>query len=73
MFLLSAIFVILANNYFGLKSVGFVAFLPQLLAYVFGLSQVGITLPASINRRGWISDKGNGRNMYRNIESAHTE
>lgn len=46
MLLLSVTLVVFVNNYLGLKNVSFIAFVPQLLSYIFGLSQVGIPLPS---------------------------
>ena len=46
MLLLSVTLVVFVNNYLGLKNVSFIAFVPQLLSYIFGLSQVGIQLPS---------------------------
>lgn len=48
MFLLSAVLVIFANNYTGLKSISFIVFIPQLLSYLFGFSELGIPLPSAI-------------------------
>lgn len=46
MLLLSVTLVVFVNNYLGLKNVNFIAFVPQLLSYIFGLSQIGIQLPS---------------------------
>jgi hypothetical protein len=48
MFLLSVVLVISANNYTGLKSISFVVYIPQLLAYLFGFSELGIPLPSAV-------------------------
>jgi len=48
MFLLSAVLVIFANNYTGLKSISFIVFIPQLLSYLFGFSELGIPLPSTV-------------------------
>ncbi len=48
MFLLSAVLVMFANNYIGLKSVTLIAFIPQLLSFLFGLSEIGTSLPNEI-------------------------
>lgn len=48
MFLLSIVLVILANNYTGLKSIAFIVFVPQLLSYLFGFSELGIPLPSAV-------------------------
>lgn len=48
MFLFSAVLVIFANNYTGLKSISFIVFIPQLLSYLFGFSELGINLPSLI-------------------------
>lgn len=46
--LLSATLVLFVNNFLGLKNVTLVAFLPEILSFVFGLSQVGIQLPSTL-------------------------
>ena len=48
MFLLSVVLVIFANNYTGLKSISFIVFIPQLLSYLFGFSELGIPLPSAV-------------------------
>lgn len=48
MFLLSVVLVIFANNYSGLKSISFIVFIPQLLSYLFGFSELGIPLPSAV-------------------------
>ncbi|MEM0159135.1 MAG: hypothetical protein QW812_06460 [Thermoplasmataceae archaeon] len=48
MFLVSVVFVILINNYVGLRNVTFVAYVPQILSYIFGFSEFGVPLPANV-------------------------
>jgi hypothetical protein len=48
MFLLSAVLVIFANNYTGLKSVSLIVLIPQILSYLFGFSELGVALPAAV-------------------------
>ncbi len=47
-FLLSCVLVLFANNSLGLKSISFIALLPQLLSYLFGFSELGVPLPSYI-------------------------
>ncbi|WP_337860682.1 hypothetical protein [Ferroplasma sp.] len=45
MFLLAMLLIIAVNNYLGLKNVSFVSFIPLLLTYIFGFTQLSIKLP----------------------------
>ena len=48
MFLLAVILVISVNNYAGLKSISFVAVIPQILSYIFAFSALGAPLPVDM-------------------------
>lgn len=48
MFLFSVVIVVLVNDYLGLKSISFVAAVPQLFSYVFGFSELGVPLPKDV-------------------------
>ncbi|WMT44416.1 MAG: hypothetical protein RE469_09455 [Cuniculiplasma divulgatum] len=48
MFLLAVILVVSVNNYTGLKSISFVAFIPQILSYIFAFSALGQPLPVDL-------------------------
>lgn len=48
MFLLAVILVVSVNNYAGLKSISFVAFIPQILSYIFAFSALGQPLPVDL-------------------------
>lgn len=47
-FLLSISLVLFVNNHLGLRNMTLVAFFPQILSYIFGLSQVGVQLPSDL-------------------------
>lgn len=46
MFLLSVLLVLMVNNYLGIKNIAIATSIPQVLAYVFGLMQFSVSLPA---------------------------
>ncbi|MEM0157523.1 MAG: hypothetical protein QXN26_05620 [Thermoplasmataceae archaeon] len=48
MFLLSVDLVVFMNNYAGLKNISFVVFIPQILSYIFGFSELGVPLPSYV-------------------------
>ncbi len=48
MFFISAVLVIFINNHAGLRNITFVAFIPQILSYIFGFSEFGVSMPASV-------------------------
>ncbi|WP_393971781.1 hypothetical protein OXIME_000365 [Oxyplasma meridianum] len=48
MFLLSVVLIIFSNNHVGLKNITFVVFIPQILSYLFGFSELGINLPSYV-------------------------
>ncbi|MDS0257163.1 hypothetical protein ApAK_05680 [Thermoplasmatales archaeon AK] len=48
MFLTAAILVVAVNNYAGLRSIAFVAFVPQILSYIFAFSALGQSMPVDL-------------------------
>lgn len=48
MFLLATVLIILVNNYMGLRNISFASFVPTILTYVFGFSQLGLSLPVGL-------------------------
>ena len=48
MFLIAVILVVSVNNYAGLKSISFVAFVPQIISYIFAFSVLGEPLPVYV-------------------------
>ncbi|MHB8361037.1 MAG: hypothetical protein ACYDAO_06275 [Thermoplasmataceae archaeon] len=48
MFLLASIIIIVVNNYLGLRNISFATFIPMILTYLFGFSQLNISLPSYI-------------------------
>lgn len=45
MFLLATVLIIIVNNYLGLRNNSLASFVPSILTYVFGFSQLGLQLP----------------------------
>lgn len=45
MFLLALILIIIINNYFSLKNISFVSFIPMILTFIFAFTQLSISLP----------------------------
>ena len=48
MFLLATILIIVVNNYLGLRNVSFASFLPMILTYLFGFTQLNVSLPVDL-------------------------
>lgn len=48
MFLLATMLIIFVNNYMSLRNVSFASFLPTVLTYLFGFSQLGLSLPSYV-------------------------
>ena len=48
MFLLASIIIVIVNNYLGLRNVSFASFIPMILTYLFGFTQINTSLPPFI-------------------------